>query len=147
MKISKIIDLIEIYVLHLFSLHVSSSFSVYSIHHLNPMKFPQARCVLQRKTIDTLQFNWTQSKSCINSPSIFSTSEPESDDSVSVGHFVALMIDSSLFFDMPNTSSRQISWISSLDLPLKWKTFFFLWLLDIGLEFGLICNFSFILYL
>lgn len=42
-------------------------------------------------------------------PSIFSTSDPESDDSVSVGHFVALIMDSSRFFDIPKISSRQIS--------------------------------------
>lgn len=46
--------------------------------------------------------------------STFSTSESEL--SVSDGHFVALMIDERRFFEMPRSSSKQISCNSSLDL-------------------------------
>jgi hypothetical protein len=43
----------------------------------------------------------------------------ESDDSVSVGHFVLLMMAVRRFFDIPSTSSKQYSWILSMDLPCK----------------------------
>ena len=46
-------------------------------------------------------------------PSCLSTSESLSDDSVSVGHFVAVIIDFKRFVDMHNNSFKQASSISS----------------------------------
>lgn len=52
-------------------------------------------------------------KYILNLPSCLSTSESLSDDSVSVGHFVAVIIDFKRFVEMHNSSFKQASSISS----------------------------------
>uniref|UniRef100_A0A8D8PHP6 (northern house mosquito) hypothetical protein n=1 Tax=Culex pipiens TaxID=7175 RepID=A0A8D8PHP6_CULPI len=43
-------------------------------------------------------------------------SSSSSDESVSVGHCVLLMIESSRFVEIPRTSSKHCSWMNSIDL-------------------------------